>query len=165
MAADNSFDIVSDFDQQELLNAVDQARREIQTRYDLKDSRTTLDLSATELTIATDSEMHLSSVRDILETKMLRRKLSLKILDYGPVEETSGGKVRQVASLRKGIDSDLAKKIQKLIRGQFPKNQPRIQGDTLRVSSKSRDELQAIIAFLREHEDDIPVPLQFTNYR
>ncbi len=165
MPAENSFDIVSDFDRQELVNALDQARRDIQTRYDLKDSRTTLELGATELTITCDSEMHLSSIRDVLETKMLRRKLALKILDYGPVEEISGGLVRQIAGLRKGIDSDLAKKIQKLIRAEFPKNQPRIQGDTLRVSSKSRDELQAIMSFLREREDEIPVPLQFTNYR
>lgn len=165
MAAESSFDIVSEFDHQELVNAVDQAQREIGTRYDLKDTKTSLELSKTELVITTDSEMSLTSVRDILETKALRRKLSLKIFDYGKVEDVSGGRVRQVVTLRKGINSDLAKQIAKSIRDRFPKIQPRIQGDTLRVASKSRDELQAVIAFLREREGEIEVPLQFTNYR
>jgi uncharacterized protein YajQ (UPF0234 family) len=165
MPAESSFDIVSDFDHQELVNAVDQAQREIQTRYDLKDSKTTLELSKTELVITTDNELSLSSVRDILETKALRRKLSLKIFDYGAVQDVSGARIRQVITLRKGIDSELAKKIAKLIRDRFPKVQPRIQGDTLRVASKSRDELQAVIQHLREQEAAIDVPLQYTNYR
>ncbi|MCU0490791.1 MAG: YajQ family cyclic di-GMP-binding protein [Chloroflexaceae bacterium] len=165
MAAESTFDIVSEFDQQELANAVDQALREIQTRFDLKDSKTSLELSKTELVITTDSEMHLSSVRDILESKALRRGLSLKIFDYGQAEDVSGARVRQVATLQKGISGDLAKKIQKLIRDQFPKIQPRIQGDTLRVGSKSRDDLQAVIKFLKEKEAELPVPLQFINYR
>lgn len=165
MAAENSFDIVSDFDHQELVNAVDQATREIQTRYDLKDTRTSLELSKTELEIGTDNELNLRSVRDIIETKALRRNLSLKIFDYGKVEDVSGGRVRQVVTLRKGIDSDQAKKIAKLVRDQFPKIQPRIQGDSLRVSSKSRDDLQAVIKFLREQEAQIDAPLQFTNFR
>ncbi|NWF78839.1 MAG: YajQ family cyclic di-GMP-binding protein [Chloroflexi bacterium] len=165
MAAENSFDIVSDFDHQELVNAVDQALREIQTRYDLKDSGTTIELSKTDLVITTDSELSLRSVRDLLETRALRRQLSLKIFDYGKVEDTTGGRVRQVVTLRKGINSDLAKKIAKLIRDEFPKLQPRIQGDTLRVSSKSRDELQNVIRFLKEKADTIDVPLQFTNFR
>ncbi len=165
MAAENSFDIVSDFDHQELVNAVDQALREIQTRYDLKDSKTTIDLSKTELVITTDNDMSLRSVRDILETKALRRQLSLKIFDYGKPEDASGGRVRQTVALRRGISSDLAKQIAKRIRDQFPKVQPRIQGDSLRVSSKSRDELQAVIRFLREQEGEIDAPLQFTNYR
>lgn len=165
MAAENSFDIVSDFDHQELVNAVDQATREIQTRYDLKDTRTTLELNKTELLITTDSELSLRAIRDILETKALRRQLSLKIFDYGKPEDVSGGRVRQVVTLRKGINADLAKKIARLVRDQFPKLQPRIQGDTLRVTSKSRDELQAVIKFLREQEGQIDVPLQFTNFR
>lgn len=165
MPAENSFDIVSDFDHQELVNAVDQATREIQTRYDLKDTRTSLELSKSELVIDADNELTLRSVRDILETKALRRQLSLKIFDYGKTEDVSGGRVRQVVTLRKGIDSDQAKKIAKLVRDQFPKLQPRIQGDSLRVSSKSRDELQAVIKFLREHDAQIDVPLQFTNFR
>lgn len=165
MAAENSFDIVSDFDHQELVNAVDQATREIQTRFDLKDTKTTLELSKSELAIAADSEMTLRAVRDILETKALRRQLSLKIFDYGKPEDTSGGRVRQVVALRKGINSDLARKIAKMVRDQFPKIQPRIQGETLRVVSKSRDELQAVMKFLREKEGEIDAPLQFTNYR
>jgi uncharacterized protein YajQ (UPF0234 family) len=165
MPAESSFDIVSDFDQQELVNTVDQALREIQTRYDLKDTKTTMDLSKTELIITTDSELSLRSVRDILETKALRRQLSLKIFDYGKPEDVSGGRVQQKVTLRKGINADLAKKITKLVRDQFPKIQPRIQGDTVRVAAKSRDDLQAVIKFLREQEAQIDAPLQFTNYR
>jgi cyclic-di-GMP-binding protein len=165
MPAESTFDIVSDFDHQELVNAVDQATREIQTRYDLKDTKTTLELSKTELVITTDNELSLRSVRDILETKAQRRQLSLKIFDYGKPEDVSGARVRQSVKLRKGIDSELAKKIAKLVRDQFPKIQPRIQGDMLRVGSKSRDDLQAVIAFLRTREDELDAPLQFTNYR
>ncbi|NNJ09343.1 YajQ family cyclic di-GMP-binding protein [Chloroflexales bacterium ZM16-3] len=165
MASENSFDIVSDFDHQELVNAVDQTQRDVQTRYDLKDTKTSLTLSKTELVIETDNEMSLTSVRDILETKALRRKLSLKIFSYGTAQDVSGGRVRQEITLQKGINSDLAKKIAKQIRDQFPKIQPRIQGDTLRVVSKSRDDLQAVIAFMREHEGEIEVPLQFENFR
>lgn len=165
MPAESTFDIVSDFDRQELVNTVDQVKRDVTTRYDLKDSKTTLELGETELIISTDSEMTLKNVRDILESKAFRRKLSLKIFDYGKVEEVSGGRVRQVITLQKGINTELAKKLQKLIRDAFPKVQPRIQGDSVRVGSKSKDELQQIIQFLREQEKDFPVPLQFTNYR
>ena len=165
MPAENSFDIVSDFDHQELVNAVDQAQREIQTRFDLKDTKTTLELGKTELVIATDSEMTLRAVRDILETKALRRQLSLKIFDYGKPEDVSGSRVRQTVTLRKGINSDLAKKIVKMIRDQSPQLQPRIKGETLRVTSKSRDELQTVMKFLREKAGEIDAPLQFTNYR
>jgi uncharacterized protein YajQ (UPF0234 family) len=165
MPAESSFDLVSDFDHQELVNAVDQAQRDIQTRYDLKDTGTTLELSKTELIITTDNELSLTSVRDLLETKVIRRKLSLKILDYGPAQDVSGARLRQVVTLRKGIESEAAKKIAKMIRDRFPKVQPRIQGDTLRVASKSRDELQAVITYLREQEDALDLPLQFVNYR
>ncbi|NJK79722.1 MAG: YajQ family cyclic di-GMP-binding protein [Chloroflexaceae bacterium] len=165
MASESTFDIVSDFDRQELVNAVDQAQREIVNRYDLKDTGTTLDLSETELTITTDNEMTLRNVRDIMETKALRRNLSLKIFNYGELATMSGGRVRQVATLQKGLDSEMAKKIQKLIRDQFPKVQARVQGDSLRVGSKSRDELQSVIQYMREQEETLPVPLQYTNYR
>src|SRR5262249_16865872 len=103
--------------------------------------------------------------RDLLETKVIRRGLSLKILDWGEVEEVSGGRYRQIVTLRKGIPDDLARKISKQIRDNFPKTQPQIQGDALRVSAKSKDDLQAVIRYLREHEADYPVPLQYTNYR
>jgi hypothetical protein len=122
-------------------------------------------LGEKELTITTDSEMHMSAVRDILETKALRRNLSLKIFNFGSVEEISGGKVRQVATLQQGIPEEVAKKLQKLIREQFPKVQPRIQGEALRIGSKSRDELQGVIRLVKEHQDDFTVPLQFNNYR
>ncbi len=165
MAAESTFDIVSEFDRQELVNAVDQTQREVRTRYDLKDSKTTITLSDADLTINSDSEMHLAAVRDILQTRAFRRGLSLKIFRYGPVEESSGGRVRQVIALQQGIPENIAKQLQKLIRAHFPKVQPRIQGDTLRVGSKSKDELQGVIRLLKEHQDEFTIPLQVTNYR
>jgi uncharacterized protein YajQ (UPF0234 family) len=165
MPAESTFDIVSEFDRQELVNAVDQTQRDVRTRYDLKDSNTELVLGEKELTIISDAELHLAAVRDIFETKALRRNLSLKIFKWGAVEEIGGMRVRQVAALQQGIPDDVAKKLQKLIRDQFPKIQPRIQGDALRIGSKSRDDLQAVIKLVKERQDDFTVPLQFTNYR
>ena len=165
MPAESTFDIVSEFDRQELVNAVDQTQRDVRTRYDLKDSKTELILGEKELTITADAELHLAAVRDILETKALRRNLSLKIFKWGTVEEIGGMRVRQVATLQQGIPDDVAKKLQKLIRDQFPKIQPRIQGDALRIGSKSRDDLQSVIKLVKERQDDFTVPLQFTNYR
>ena len=165
MPAESTFDIVSEFDRQELVNAVDQAQRDVRTRYDLKDSKTDLVLGEKELTITSDAEIHLAAVRDIFETKALRRNLSLKIFKWGDIEEIGGMRVRQVATLQQGIPDDVAKKLQKLIRDQFPKIQPRIQGDALRIGSKSRDDLQAVIKLVKERQDDFTVPLQFTNYR
>jgi len=165
MAAESTFDIVSEFDRQELVNAVDQAQREVRTRYDLKDSKTDIALGDKDLTITTESEMHLTAVRDIVQTKVLRRGLSLKILDFHPVEEIAGMRVRQVAALQQGIPEEVAKKLQKLIRDRFPKVQPRIHGEALRVGSKSKDELQGVIKLVKEHQDEFAVPLQFSNYR
>jgi len=165
MPAESTFDLVSEFDRQELVNAVDQTQREVRTRYDLKDSKTDLALGEKELTITTDSEMHVAAVRDILETKTLRRNLSLKIFSYGAIEEIAGGRVRQVITLQQGIPEEVAKKLQKLIRDRFPKVQPRIHGETLRIGSKSKDELQGVIKLVKEHQDEFTVPLQFTNYR
>jgi uncharacterized protein YajQ (UPF0234 family) len=165
MPAESTFDIVSEFDRQELVNAVDQTQRDVRTRYDLKDSNTELVLGEKELTIISDAELHLAAVRDIFETKALRRNLSLKIFKWGTVEEIGGMRVRQVAALQQGIPDDVAKKLQKLIRDQFPKIQPRIQGDALRIGSKSRDDLQGVIKLVKERQDDFTVPLQFTNYR
>ncbi len=165
MPAESTFDVVSEYDRQELLNAVDQTLREVRTRYDLKDSRSEIKVGDDDLTITSDSEMHIQAVRDILESKAIRRGLSLKIFDYGEVEEAGGMRYRQVVTLRKGIAEDIAKKIQKLIKEQTPKVQARIQGDSLRVGSKSKDELQVVIRLLKERADDFPVPLQFTNYR
>src|SRR5579872_4169019 len=163
MAADSSFDIVSQFEEQELVNALDQTRREVQTRYDLKDTKTEILYNNEAITILTDSEFTLKSVRDILESKAIRRGLSLKIFKPGKEESAAGGKVRQVIQLQQGIAQELAKDISKQIRDKFPKARPQVQGDAVRVTAKSRDELQAIIAFLKQK--DYPVALQFINYR
>lgn len=165
MPTESTFDIVSEFDRQELVNAVDQAQREVRTRYDLKDSKTEIVLGEKELTITANSEMHVSAVRDVLESKAIRRNLSLKIFKWGKPEEIGGLRVKQVAALQQGIPDDVAKKLQKLIRDQFPKVQPRIQGDALRIGSKSRDELQGVIRLVKERQDDFAIALQFTNYR
>jgi cyclic-di-GMP-binding protein len=165
MPAESTFDIVSEFDRQEVVNAVDQTLREARTRYDLKDSRSEIDLRDKDFTITSNSEMHLQALRDILESKAIRRGLSLKIFDYGEVEEAGGMRVRQHVVLRQGIADDIAKKLQRLIKEHVPKVQARIQGDTLRVGSKSKDDLQSVIRLLKERADDFPVPLQFTNYR
>ncbi|MDI3340976.1 MAG: YajQ family cyclic di-GMP-binding protein [Sphaerobacter sp.] len=163
MAATYSFDIVSDFDGQELRNAVDQALREISTRYDLKDTRTEIAIEKDRLVINTASEFTLTAVREILETRVVRRGLSLTILDYQPPEAASGGRVRQVILVRRGIPEDLARQLVKQIRAEFKKVTPQIQGDAVRVSGKSKDDLQAVIQRLRG--EDFPVALQFVNYR
>jgi uncharacterized protein YajQ (UPF0234 family) len=163
VAASSSFDIVSRFDRQELRNAIDQAEREIRARYDLKDTKTELTLAEKDLTINTASEYSLGAVRDVLESKAIGRKLSLKILDYGEPEEASGGRMRQVVTLREGIPDDIAKRISKAIRDEFKKVIPQIQGDAVRVQAKSRDDLQAVIQMLKD--TDYPVALQFVNYR
>jgi uncharacterized protein YajQ (UPF0234 family) len=163
MASDCSFDVVSQFDEQELVNALDQTRREISTRYDLKDTKTELAHSKDSITIATDSDMSLKSVRDILETKAVKRGLSLKIFKYGKEESAAGGRVRQSVELQQGISQELAKEIGKQIRDNFPKVKPQIQGDAIRIIAKSRDDLQAVITFLKQKE--YPVALQYINYR
>lgn len=165
MAAESTFDIVSEFDRQELTNAVDQTQREVRTRYDLKDSKAEIVLSDKDIAITAGAELHVSAVRDILETKALRRNLSLKIFKWGTLEEIGGMRVRQIATLQQGLPDDVAKKLQKLIRDNFPKVQPRIQGDALRIGSKSRDDLQGVIKLVKEHLDEFAVALQFTNYR
>ncbi len=163
MASVASFDIVSDFDQQELKNALDQVDRELRTRFDLKDTKTTVELGDNTLTITTDTEMTLNSVRDLIESKFHRRGLSLKILDYQTEEPASGGRVRQLVKLQRGIPEDLAKQISKRIRDDFKKVTPQIQGNAVRVQGKNRDDLQAVIQALKE--DTFPVALQFENYR
>jgi len=163
MAASSSFDVVSRFDQQELKNAIDQASREVNNRYDLKDTNTVIDLTDKDITITTASEFTLQAVTDIIENKVLARKLSLKILDYQTPEDASGGRTRQKIELKEGIPDDIAKKISKQIRDQFKKVTAQIQGDTLRVQAKSRDDLQAVITMLKS--EDYPVALQFVNYR
>lgn len=163
MASTSSFDIVSDFDRQELVNAIDQATREINSRYDLKDTNTTLELGEDAITVSTSSEFTLDAVNTVLQMKAAKRNLSLKIFDYGKIESASGNRVRQEIKLKRGIDKDIAKQITKLIKDEFKKVQPSIQGDAVRVSAKSKDELQDIIQRLKQ--EDLPVALQFTNYR
>jgi len=165
MAGDVSFDVVSDFDQQELVNALDQARREIQTRYDFKGSKAEFELGKTEITLRADSDSRARAMRDLLESKAIRRGLSLKIFDWGEIEDAGGNTVRQTINLRRGLPDDLAKKITKLIRDEFPKAKSQIQGEAIRVSSKSKDELQKVIGKLRQESEGYPVPLQFENYR
>jgi cyclic-di-GMP-binding protein len=163
MAGDCSFDIVSQFDEQELLNAIDQTRREVLTRYDLKDTKTEITHSKDNITILTDSTLTLKSVRDILETKAVRRNLSLKIFKPGKEEPAAGSRIRQTIDLQQGIAQELAKEINKYIRDNYPKVRPQIQGDAIRVIAKSRDELQAIITLLKQK--DYSIALQFINYR
>ena len=163
MAGDCSFDIVSQFDEQELVNAVDQTRREVSTRYDLKDTKTEIIHSKDNITIVTDSSMTLRNVRDILETKAVRRGLSLKIFKPGKEENAASGRVRQVIQLQQGLSQELAKEISKHIRDTYPKVRPQIQGDAIRVIARSRDELQSVIALLKQK--DYPVALQYINYR
>lgn len=166
-AGESSFDVVSQFDRQELVNAVDQAMREVRTRYDLKDSGTSIDLEANEIKLHSASEMTLEATRDVLLEKAVRRQLSPKIFDYGRVEEASRGTVRQTAALRQGLSQDLCREITRLLRERLPKLKSQVQGDAVRVTGKSKDELQNAIALLRKTEADRnwPVPLQFINYR
>lgn len=163
MASTYSFDIVSDFDYQEMVNTVDQTTREIASRYDLKDTKTTVELGKEAITVNTDSEFTLEAIHTILQTKAAKRNLSLKIFDYGKVESASGNRVRQEIKLKKGISQEIAKQITKLIRDEFKKVQGSIQGDAVRVTAKSKDDLQTVIQRLKQ--EDLPVALQFTNYR
>ena len=163
MAGECSFDIVSQFDEQELVNAIDQTRREVQTRYDLKDTKTEIIHNKDSITIVTDGSLTLKNVRDILETKAVRRHLSLKVFKLGKEEDAAGGRIRQVIQLQQGISQELAKEISKYIRDTYPKVRPQVQGDAIRVTAKSRDELQAVIALLKQK--DYPVALQYINYR
>lgn len=163
MAGESSFDVVSDFDQQELLNAVDQVQREVRTRYDFKGSKSALELGKVEITLVADDEYRAAALKDLLETKALRRGLSLKIFDWGRIEPAAGGTVRQRIGLRRGLSAEQAKELSRQIRERFPKTKPLIQGDALRVTAKSKDELQAVIGYLRGL--DHPMPLQFQNYR
>ena len=163
MASSYSFDVVSDFDWQELVNTLDQVRRDVSTRYDLKDSGTEVDLEETSFTITTASDMTLQAVEDVLRQKATKRNLSLKIFDFQTPEPVGGHKVKQVVKLRKGLTQDLAKKLSKTIRDELKKVTVAIQGDALRVTGKSKDDLQAVIQLLKDQ--DVEVPLQFQNYR
>lgn len=166
MAKDCSFDVVSEFDRQELVNAVDQVKREVSSRFDLKDSNSDINLDADKsITITTNDEMKLRNIFDILQSKLVKRNLSIRILDAQPVENALGGNVRQVYKLKKGLTQELAKKISADIKDMKIKVQPSIQGDSVRVSGKDKDDLQKVIQMLRQNEEKYDYPLQFTNYR
>jgi len=167
MANESSFDVVSEFDAQEMVNAVDQARREIQARFDLKDSGSEVDLDGkcTEIVVTTTDETRVRNILDILESKMSKRGLNIRILDPQKPEQALGGKVRQTFRLKKGIDKEVAKKIVSAVKETKLKVQASIQGEQVRVAGKDKDELQKIIATLRNHADAWDTPLQFINYR
>lgn len=160
-----SFDCVSDFDRQELVNTLDQVRRDVAQRYDLKDSGTEIELEETSLTITSASDMTLQAVEDVLRQKATKRNLSLKIFDFQPPEAVGGNRVKQLVKLRKGLSQEIAKQLSKLLRDQLKKVSVSIQGDSLRVTGKSKDDLQAAIQLLRTQEADLELPLQFENYR
>ena len=164
MAQDNSFDIVSKVDIQEVRNAIDQALKEIRQRFDLKDSHSEVTLEGNDASqLASDGEYHLEAVKEILGQKLVKRGVSLKNLTYGKLEPAAGKSVRQKISLQQGIPTEKAKEIMHLVKDSKKKAQASIQGDIVRISSKDRDVLQAIIALLRGKE--MGLDLQFTNYR
>jgi uncharacterized protein YajQ (UPF0234 family) len=161
--ADNSFDVVCKIDMQEVTNALDQARREIETRYDLKGSRNEITLDKTDIVVAAADDMKLKAVVDIIQSRLHRRGVPLKALTYGKVEEAAGGLKRQRIGLQQGIPIDKAREIVRLVKETKLKVQAAIQEDQVRVSGKSRDDLQRVIALLKE--SDLGIALQFANYR
>ncbi len=159
-----SFDVVSEVDRQEVRNAVDQARREINTRFDFKNTNSEIDQAELTFTLRTVSEDRLTALRQVLEEKLVKRGVSLKGLDYGNVEEATQNTVRQVATLKVGISSDKAREINKLIKDKAPKGvSSQAQGDAVRVQGKKRDDLQAAIAAIKAA--DLGIPVQFQNFR
>src|ERR1700739_950117 len=164
MASDNSFDIVSKVDVQEVRNAIDQASKEIHTRFDLKNSHSEIRLEGNDtIQLASADEYKLKAITEILEQKLVKRGVSLKALTFGKVEAASGSSVRQKISLQQGIASEKAKEIVRVVKDSKKKAQASIQGDTVRISGKDRDTLQEIIALLKSH--DFGIDMQFTNYR
>jgi cyclic-di-GMP-binding protein len=159
-----TFDVVSEIDMQEVRNAVDQARREVANRYDFKNTNSSLDLGDTEIVLRSVSKDRLTALRQVLEEKLVKRKVSLKALDYQRVEDAAGGTVRQHVTLVAGISRDKATTINKFIKALAIKGvQTQVQGEQLRVTSKKRDDLQATIQALKE--EDFGIPLQFSNFR
>jgi cyclic-di-GMP-binding protein len=163
MASENSFDITSSIDMQELKNALNQAEKEIENRFDFKGSKTTIEVEKDDLVVGSDDDFKLQNVLDIIHGKMSKRGISLKNLEYGKIEPASGSTVRQRIKLKQGIDQEVAKKINILIRDSKLKVKSQIQGDQIRVTGKDRDDLQAIIQLLKKA--DLPLDLQFINYR
>ena len=159
-----TFDVSSEVDQQEVRNAVDQAAREVTTRFDFKGTDSSIELDEAAITLRSSSEDRLRALNTVLEEKLVKRKVSLKALDHGKVEDAAGGSVRQVITLVAGISSEKAKDLNKHIKGLGLKGiQSQTQGEQVRVSGKKRDDLQAVIAALKDH--DFGIPLQFGNFR
>lgn len=158
-----SFDVVSKVDMQEVSNAVSQALKEIETRFDFKGSKSDIKFDNDTLTLTSDDEYKLSQVLDVLHSKLIKREVSIKALKPGKIEAASGGTVRQVFTFQQGIEQDVSKQINKIIKDSKLKVTSSIQGDQIRVTAKSRDDLQAVIQLLRSA--DLSAPLQFTNYR
>ena len=165
MAASYSFDVVSDFDRQELVNALDQVKREVDQRYDLKDSNTQIDFIENQIIITTASDMTLQSIEAVLRQKTTKRNLSLKIFDFKKPEASGGNRVRQEIILRKGLSQEISKKLSKLIRDKLKKINVSIQGEAIRVTGKNKDDLQEAISIFRKEEDSLEVPLQYENFR
>ena len=165
MAENFSFDVVSDFERQELVNTLDQVKREISQRYDLKGTETKIDLDKENIFLITNSELTLNAVNDIIIQKAIKRNLSPKIFDYGEIEIVSGNKVKQTILLKQGIKQEIAKKISKNIRDQIKKINVSINGETLRVSSKSKNDLQLAIKLLSNLEESFSIPLKANNFR
>ena len=165
MAESFSFDVVSDFERQELVNTLDQVKREISQRYDLKSTETFVNLDKENIFITTNSELTLNAVNDIIRQKAIKRNLSLKIFEYGEIEVVSGNKIKQTILLKQGIKQEIAKKISKNIRDQIKKVNVSINGETLRVSSKSKNDLQSVIKLLGDLEESLNIPLKANNYR
>ncbi|KAB7704972.1 YajQ family cyclic di-GMP-binding protein [Bacillus aerolatus] len=163
MAKENSFDIVSKVDFSEVTNAITQAMKEVQTRYDFKGSKSEISLDNEELVLLSDDEFKLGQLKDVLLGKLIKRSVPVKNLDYGKMEGASGGTVRQRAKMVQGIDKDTAKKINSLIKESGLKVKSQIQEDQLRVTGKNKDDLQKIMAAVREA--DLPVDVQFVNFR
>jgi len=163
MANEFSFDVVSKTDMQEVANAIQQAQKELAQRFDFKGSKSSIELSGEELVLVSDDEGKLISVKDIVETKLVKRKVSLKALEYGKIEPAAGGTVRQRAKIVQGIETEKAKAIVKSIKDAKLKVQASIQSDQVRVVGRSKDDLQRAIAVIKE--SDYGIPLQFTNYR
>jgi hypothetical protein len=159
-----TFDVVSEVDMQEVRNAIDQARREVSTRFDFKDTESTIELGETEIRLHSNTEERLKAAAQVLEEKLVRRKVSLKALDYGKVEDAARGTVRQAVAIQAGISSDNAKKLNRFIKDLGLKGiSSQTQGEQVRVSGKKRDDLQSEIAALKE--EDFGIPLQFQNFR
>ena len=161
--ADSSFDVVSSVDMQEMKNAIGQAMKEITTRFDLKGTGSNIELTGEEVVLTSNDEGKLKAVRDVLEGRLVKRNVPLKALTFGAIEKALGGTARQVITLQKGIPSEKAREIVKIIKGSKLKVQASIQGEQVRVSGKNRDDLQSVMRMLKD--TDLGIDMQFTNYR